>query len=264
MKPTRVLVCILLIVACLAGPITAAAAEVSVVAEYGVSDVLANEFRSIVARSLQFYQEVYTFVPTRAITIIIVPDEAAYLRVLQNQGLMREQAVRVAKASAAVSVGARPTIVVCADKNPTYLTRIRTVTHEIFHQMQWGLKSYDSDHNWLAEGSARMTEYVLLEWLGEGTLASHRQNLVNILANVKLKAAPDELTEGGAKWASLMEQKMYAYEVSELMTSYLVSLVGKPPTVKYFAYVRETGGREAAFKKAFGMTHGEFINKYKT
>jgi hypothetical protein len=211
----------------------------------------------------QFYQEVYSFTPAKPIKIIIVRDEPGYVQALQREGYTQEQAVRTAKASGGVSLGAKQVIIIPADKNINYLSRIRTVTHEVFHQMQTELKGSASVHAWLVEGSAKMSELVLVEWLGEGSLASYRQNLLNVLANVKLKSDPADLAEGGPKWTSLVEQKMYPYEVAELMTDYLMSIAGKPAVVKYFAFIRDTGSRDAAFRRAFGMSHDEFIGKYK-
>jgi len=241
---------------------SAQAGEVRVVAEPGLSDVLVNEYRDITAKVLQFYQEAYTFSPNKSISVIVAADEAGYSQVLQREGLSQEQAIRTAKSSVGVSLGVKPVIVICASKNINYLARIRVITHEMFHQLQYDLKGAAPAHNWLVEGSARMSEYVLLEWLGKGSVAVHRNNLINILANAKVKANPSELTEGGAKWASLVEQKMYPYEVSELMTDYLATQAGNPAILRYFANIGETHNREAAFLKTFGMSYDQFMQKY--
>lgn len=254
---------LLLLSACFVfGSPSALAADVIVVAEPGVSDILANEYRDITAKVMEFYQTIYNFVPNKTIKVIVVPDELGYVQVLQREGHTQEQAIRTAKASAGVSLGSKPIIVICADKNLKYLPRIKTVAHEMFHQLQWNLKGNAQEHYWLTEGSAKMSEYVLLEWLGEGSLAAHRQSLVNFLVNTKIKAGPYDLLNGGAQWTSLMEQKMYPYQVSELMTDYMMAQAGKPAIARYFAYLGETHNRDAAFQKAFGMSHDQFVQKY--
>jgi len=241
---------------------SALAADVRVFAEPGLSNVLVNEYQDITAKVMQFYQDVYKFTPNKSIRVVVAADEAGYIQVLQREGYNSEQAVRTAKASSGVSLGVKPVIVICADKSTNYLARIRVITHEMFHQLQSEQKGAVSAHNWLLEGSAKMSEYVLLEWLEKGSLAAHRNNLINILANARVKANPSELAEGGAKWTSLMEQKMYPYEISELMTDYLAMQAGYPAILRYFANIGETHNRETAFLKTFGMSHDQFVQKY--
>jgi len=238
------------------------AAEVRVAVEPGISDVLATEYRDIRAKVMQFYQEVYKFTPNKPISVIVVPDEASYIQVLQREGYSADMALRAAKSSGGVSLGAKSVIIVCASKYTTFLARIRVIDHEMFHQLQSELRGSVPAHNWLVEGSAKMSEYVLLEWLDKGSLATHRNNLVNTLSNVKVKADPNDLTETGAKWTSLMEQKMYPYEISELMTDYLATLAGNPAIFRYFASLGETRNRDTAFQKTFGMSHEQFVQKY--
>lgn len=265
MKQFRFLLLLLLFAACLiADSQVVLAANIEVVAVQGqsVSNILLNEYSEITGKVMRFYQEVYDFVPTKPVQIIVVPDESSYSHTLQLFGYAQEQAVREAKASAGISIGSRQAIIICADKNVNYLARIRIITHEMFHQIQWQLKGNISAYEWLTEGSARVNEHLMLEWLKKGSLGSRHQNLINGLANVKLKAEPKDMIDK-TKWISLMEQKMFPYEVSELMTDYLLEQTGKLSILKYFSYIGETGSNSQAFKKAFGMSHNQYINKYK-
>lgn len=251
---------ILLVFSCWLIVAPAQAAGVVVEAE-GISDVLANEFRDIAGQVGTFYQEVYKYSPAKNVRIVVVPDEAAYAQRLQREGIGPDAAVRLAKSSGGVSLGTRGLIIIPADKNPRYLNRIRTVTHELFHEMQAELDGGISPHRWLTEGSAKLSEMVLLGWLDKGSPATHRAGLINVLVNVKLMAAPTDLVDG-TKWTSLVEQKMYPYEISELMTEYLQRQAGAPQIVQYFRYLGQTRNREAAFRNAFGMTHGQFVIDY--
>lgn len=240
----------------------AQAAEITVEAD-GVSDVLANEFRTIAGQVGQFYQEVYNYSPARAVKIVVVADEAAYARKLQSEGYSQADAIRMAKASGGVSINNKRLIIIPADKTPRYLARICTVTHEMFHQLQAELRGDAPAHVWLTEGSAKLSEFVLLEWLNKGSIASHRFNLVNQLVNVKLLAASSDLIDGGLKWTGLVEQKMYPYQVSELMTDYLMRQTGRQSIVSYFRYLGETRNRDTAFQKAFGVSYGQFVGSYR-
>jgi len=255
--------CIILLVICIGfNASVVLAADVVVLAEPGVSEVLDNEYRAITGKVMQFYQKIYSFVPTTSIKVLVVSDELSYAQVLQREGASQEQALRTAKSSRGISLGLKPVIVICADKNSNYLSRIRIVTHEMFHQMQGTLEGNVPAHNWLKEGSAELSEFVLLEWLGEGSMAANRQNLVNFLVNTKPKAEPYDMNDNGTKWTSLVERKMYPYQVSELMTDYLMRQVGTISIVKYFVYIKENGNRDTAFQKAFGMSHDQFIQNY--
>lgn len=250
---------------CLAAWAPAAlAAEVSVAAEAGVSEVLAGEFRAVVAKSMEFYGAVYNFTPTKPIRVVVAADEAGYAQALQKEGIPAEKAVRDAKSSAAMSLGSRPVVVVNAAARTNFRDRVGLVTHELFHQMQSQLMGQygGARHNWLMEGSARVAQYMVGEWMGEGSLAAYRHYLVNTLVNAKLKADPAQLTDY-AGWQALVEQRMYPYEISALMTDYLVRVKGSEAVIRYFAAVGRTGSREAAFSQAFGMSHSQFVQEYK-
>lgn len=286
MKRIHLLVCLIILVGCLTAQThNVLAATVHVIAGKGVPQVLANEFGSITTQVMDFYQEIYNYAPVNSISVIIVADEPDYAQRLQLEGYSKEQAMRTAKVSSGMFLNAKfsasskiatiytysagklqysnPTIIICADKSPTYLSRIRTVTHEMFHQMQWELRGNTQAHAWLIEGSAKVSEFVLLEWLGKGSLASHRQIITNSLVNVKHKADPNDVKNGGPSWLKLMEENKYPYEVSESMTDYLMRQVDKPLVVRYFALSGETGDRNIAFRKAFGMSYTQFIDDYK-
>lgn len=262
MKRRGLLWGIMLLLACWMVAVPAQAAEITVEAE-GISDVLANEFRSIAGQVGQFYQEVYGYAPAKAVRIVVVADEAAFARRLESEGIGHDEAIRHAKSSGGVSLGNKALIIIPADKNPRYLQRVRTVTHELFHEMQAELGGGVPAHKWLMEGSATISEQVLLGWLDKGSLASHRASLINTLVNVKLMADPADLSEGGLKWTSLMEQKMYPYQISELMTDFLQRQAGAPSIVQYFRSLGQTRNRDTAFRSAFGMSYAQFLGDYR-
>ena len=253
----------LLLIGWVSFAVPAYAAGITVETE-GVSDVLTNEFISIAGQVEQFYQEVYNYTPAKTVKIVIVADEAAYASKLQSEGYSQADAIRLAKSSSGVSLANRAAILIPADKNTRYLQRIQTMTHEMFHQMQSEFRKGIPGHNWLIEGSAKISEVVLLEWLDKGSMASYRFNLVNQLTNVKLAADPGDLIDGGFKWTNQVEQKMYPYQVSELATDFLMRRNGKNAIVNYFRILGETHDRETAFQKAFGVSHGQFLQEYRT
>ncbi|CQR70098.1 hypothetical protein SOV_29320 [Sporomusa ovata DSM 2662] len=286
MRQIRLLISCIILVTCFAVQAqNALAATIHIIPVKGVSKDLANEFGSITSRVLQFYQEVYNFTPAKSIGIVIVANEQDYVQRLQLDGYSKEQAIRTAKVSSGIFLNSNPfvtandgatytfsfgkiqysnpTIIICADKSTTYIPRICTLTHEMFHLMQQELKGNNPAHEWLVEGSARAAEFVLLEWLGKGSLASHRHNLSNSLVNVKCMADPNDMKNGGFTWIKLIEENMYPYQVSEAMTDYLLRKVGKPSVIRYFALISETGDRNVAFRQAFGMSYNQFVKDYK-
>lgn len=284
MRRIRLLFSFFVLAVCCTIGQSALAATVHVIAGKGVPSKLANEYGSVTTDVMGFFQQVYKYAPVNSIGLVIVADEQAFIQKLQLEGNSPEQAARIAKFSGGVFLNAKyaaspkinsiytfsagklqcanPTIILRADKNQTYLARMRTVTHEMFHEMQWELKGNSRAHEWLVEGSATSTEHVLLEWMGKGTLASHSQMVVKRLNNIKLKADPDDVINGGPSWQKLLEENKYPYEVSESMTEYLISQVGSPPIIRYFALIGENGDRDSAFRKAFGMSYKKFLEGY--
>ena len=222
-----------------------------------------REYQAIARKVERFYLEYYDFIPPAPIKLIIARNEGSYGRVLQREGATRERALRIARSSRAISLGAKSVIVVCAAKNRTPEVRLRIITHEMFHQFQEHLGGQTPAHNWLREGSAKMAEIQLLEWSGEGALSTNRQNLIRFLAKMPGTADPAEMNESGRDWTRLVEQKKYPYQVAELMTDYLMRQKGKDAILRYFSDLRQYGNRETAFFRAFGVGHRQFVQDYR-
>lgn len=222
-----------------------------------------REYQAIARKVERFYLEYYDFIPPAPIKLIIARNEGSYGRVLQREGATRERALRIARSSRAISLGAKSVIVVCAAKNRTPEVRLRIITHEMFHQFQEHLGGQTPAHNWLREGSAKMAEIQLLEWSGEGALSTNRQNLIRFLAKMPGTADPAEMNESGSDWTRLVEQKKYPYQVAELMTDYLMRQKGKDAILRYFSDLRQYGNRETAFFRAFGVGHRQFVQDYR-
>ena len=222
-----------------------------------------REYQAIARKVERFYLEYYDFIPPAPIKLIIARNEGSYGRVLQREGATRERALRIARSSRAISLGAKSVIVVCAAKNRTPEVRLRIITHEMFHQFQEHLGGQTPAHNWLREGSAKMAEVQLLEWSGEGALSTNRQNLIRFLAKMPGTADPAEMNESGSDWTRLVEQKKYPYQVAELMTDYLMRQKGKDAILRYFSDLRQYGNRETAFFRAFGVGHRQFVQDYR-
>lgn len=222
-----------------------------------------REYLTIARTVERFFLDYYDFVPPAPIQLIIAENESSYAKVLHKQGASRERALRIARSSRAISLGAKPVIVVCAEKNRTPEVRLRIITHEMFHQFQEHMGGLTPSHNWLREGSAKIAEIQLLERSGEGTLSTNRQNLIRFLARTPGTADPGEMNESGRTWTRLVEQKKFPYQVAELMTDYLMRQKGKDAILRYFSYLRQYGNRETAFFRAFGVGHRQFVQDYR-
>ena len=222
-----------------------------------------REYLTIARTVERFFLDYYDFVPPAPIQLIIAENESSYAKVLHKQGASRERALRIARSSRAISLGAKPVIVVCAEKNRTPEVRLRIITHEMFHQFQEHMGGRTPAHNWLREGSAKIAEIQLLERSGEGKLSTNRQNLIRFLARTPGTADPGEMNESGRTWTRLVEQKKFPYQVAELMTDYLMRQKGKDAILRYFSYLRQYGNRETAFFRAFGVGHRQFVQDYR-
>ncbi len=237
---------------------------------------MANEYKLLLDKTMEFYQTVFALSPVKPTIIIVAPDEASYAQVLQRElVMMPEQAIRTAKSSSGLSAGSKPIVVINVQgTRASVYDRIGVLTHEMFHQMQRQLIGSQmitphfqsptaiAPHEWLVEGSARMAENLIHQWMGEGSLVTLRHNLINTLAYAKLKADPLQLQDHTA-WQSLVEQRLYPYETATLMTDYLMQKTGNQAVLNYFALLGTTANRDTAFQLAFGVKQTQFIADFK-
>ena len=213
-------------------PVSVHASEVAVTAESGVSDARLDQFRGYTETVLRFYRERYGFTPAWPVRVTVTPDKPALIALLQREGYS-------------------------ADLSDV-------IAHELFHQFQWELKGNATAHQWLLEGSAERAGFDLGQWSGKGSAERKKEAVINhFYKRVTGEIDPYDLIDYGPRWKSLVSEGRNVYGTAKNMTDYLADQFGDPAIIRYFAELGQTGNRESAFLRAFGMSHNEFIEKYK-
>ena len=100
--------------------------------------------------------------------------------------------------------------------------------------------------------------------VGKGQAERKKEAVINHLyKRVTGEIDPYDLIDYGPRWKSLVSEGRNVYGTAKNMTDYLADQFGDPAIIRYFAELGQTGNRESAFLRAFGMSHNEFIEKYK-
>ncbi len=202
-----------------------------------------------------------------------VPDQVmVYIyttRAVFEQGLMNDgrlPAVRAAELSEfAVGVGKRRQLLLQDEgSQPAAREWLRLVAHELTHVAQIELAQGEGRaEQWLAEGMAEWAAFTVLERLGLDTLAERRAAaLGHVRAQAALREARLDLetlgTPRGFTVRHLREGSLPTYQLSFLMTDYLIRRYGFDGLVEYYRSFASGRTRHEAFRVAFGQTLEEF------
>ena len=202
-----------------------------------------------------------------------VPDRVmVYIytsREVFEQGLMsdgRLPAVRAAELSEfAIGVGKRRQLLL-QDEGvpPTAREWLRLVAHELTHVAQIELAQGEGRaEQWLAEGMAEWAAFTVLERLGLDALAARRASaLGHVREQAGLREARLDLetlgTPRGFTVRHLREGSLPTYQLSFLMTDFLIRRHGFDGLVEYYRSFASGSARHEAFRVAFGQTLEEF------
>jgi len=202
-----------------------------------------------------------------------VPDRVmVYIyttRAVFEQGLMtdgRLPAVRAAELSEfAVGVGKRRQLLLQDEgSQPAAREWLRLVAHELTHVAQIELAQGEGRaEQWLAEGMAEWAAFTVLERLGLDTLAERRAAaLGHVREQAALRGARLDLetlgTPRGFTVRHLREGSLPTYQLSFLMTDFLIRRHGFDGLVEYYRSFASGSARHEAFRVAFGQTLEEF------
>jgi hypothetical protein len=140
-----------------------------------------------------------------------------------------------------------------------------TTAHELFHQVEGqlaGAKNAGSFY-WLKEGTADLAGALVAERLGWQSLDKWKIDQVNILRKADRHASPQEiLITDLAKWTKLMEDKLYPYQMSDLMVFYLMTQAkagGYRAIAEYYRLLGQGVPNVAAFTRAFGLPPADMV-----
>lgn len=242
----------------------AGAADVSVTAGPGVSSGRLAAVRDETDNVLRYYRERYDYTPSWPVQVVIAPDRPSFTELLQREGLTAEQAKRTAEAVNGLYLTSSRKIALQDDPFRNALTLSDVLAHELFHQFQWELKGSATAHQWLLEGSAERARFEMEVWSGRGEKERKIEAANNLLySRVTGELNPYDLVDKGPRWDSLVKQGFNVYGTAKRMTDLLAEQAGEPSILQYFTELGRNGNREAAFAKAFGMEHREFLEKYR-
>ncbi len=204
---------------------------------------------------------------------LVVPERVTvYLysgREVFEQGLIRDAdiaPVRAAELSEfAVGVSKRRQLLLHdepgMDQGPEW---VRLIAHEMTHVSQIELAQGEGRaEQWLAEGMAEWVAFTVLERLQLDTIVRRRALAVaGVRAQAALQTGRLDLetlgTPRGFTMRHLREGSLPTYQLSFLMTEYLIERDGFPQLVGYFASAARHRDRRANFRRAFGQSLDQF------
>lgn len=204
---------------------------------------------------------------------MIVPERVTvYLysgREVFEQGLIRDANIAPVRAAElsdfAVGVGKRRQLLLHdepgMDRGREWL---RLIAHEMTHVSQIELAHGEGRaEQWLAEGMAEWVAFTVLERLQLDTV-SHRHEVAvaSVRSQAALQAGRLDLetlgTPRGFTMRHLREGSLPTYQLSFLMTEYLIHREGFPRLLEYFAAAARPRDRQATFRSVFGQSLEQF------
>jgi hypothetical protein len=202
-------------------------------------------------------------VPER-VTVYIYSSRAVFAQGLVSDG--RLPGVRAAELSEfAVGVGKRRQLLLHDHGGPPAARDwLRLVAHELTHVAQIELAQGEGRaEQWLAEGMAEWAAFKVLERLGLDTLAERRAVAFgHVRDHPALRDSRLDLeqlgTPRGFTTRHLREGSLQTYQLSFLMTDYLIRRHGFASLPDYFRGLAAGRDRHESFRQGFGQGLEEF------
>jgi hypothetical protein len=204
---------------------------------------------------------------------LVVPERVTVYvysgREVFEQGLIRDADIAPARAAElsdfAVGVGKRRQLLLHDEPGMSQGAEwLRLIAHELTHVSQIELAQGEGRaEQWLAEGMAEWVAFTVLERLGLDTLNRRRAVAVaGVRSQAALQAGRLDLgtlgTPRGFTMRHLREGSLPTYQLSFLMTEYLIQRDGFPRLVAYFATAARSRERRLTFRRAFGQSLEQF------
>jgi hypothetical protein len=204
---------------------------------------------------------------------LIVPERVTVYvysgREVFEQGLIRDADIAPARAAElsdfAVGVGKRRQLLLHDEPGMSQGAEwFRLIAHELTHVAQIELAQGEGRaEQWLAEGMAEWVAFTVLERLRLDTLSRRRAMAVaGVRSQAALQAGRLDLetlgTPRGFTMRHLREGSLPTYQLSFLMTEYLIQRDGFAGLVRYFAAAARSRQRRLTFRHAFGQSLEQF------
>jgi hypothetical protein len=198
------------------------------------------------------------------VTVYIYSSRAIFEQGLVDDG--RLPVVRAAELSEfAIGVGKRRQLLLHDEGGPPAKREwLRLVAHELTHVAQIELAQGEGRaEQWLAEGMAEWAAFTVLERLGLDYLADRRAAAIGHVREhpVTRGDALDLSTLGTSRGFTVRHLKdgaLPTYQLSFLMTDYLIRRHGFDGLLRYFRGFAAGRGRLESFRMAFGQSLEEF------
>jgi hypothetical protein len=198
------------------------------------------------------------------VMVYIYASRSVFAQGLVSDGRLPE--VRAAELSEfAIGVGKRRQLLLHDHGGPPAARDwLRLVAHELTHVAQIELAQGEGrGEQWLAEGMAEWAAFKVLERLGLDTMAERRaaafEHVREHPALRERRLDLDRLgTPRGFTTRHLREGSLQTYQLSFLMTDYLIRRHGFASLPDYFRGLSAGRGRYEGFRHGFGQDLGEF------
>jgi hypothetical protein len=204
---------------------------------------------------------------------LVVPERVTVYvysgREVFEQGLIRDADIAPVRAAElsdfAVGVGKRRQLLLHDEPGMNHGPEwVRLIAHEMTHVSQIELAQGEGRaEQWLAEGMAEWVAFTVLERLRLDTLARRRGIAVaGVREQAALQVGHLDLetlgTPRGFTMRHMREGSLPTYQLSFLMTEYLIQRNGLSRLVEYFASAARSRDRRANFERAFGQSFDQF------
>lgn len=267
-RGTRWLVLCLLLILC---PLHAEAA-IKVIPQPGTDPVILQKVQKAVNSFNELLYAEMKVTLTQDVTVFVCPSPVSYRDTLiRDMHFSAIEAERHAKLTSGISRGRRDAVALKFDPaRPEIINAVayKTTTHELFHQVQDQLSNDRNSQamRWLMEGSANYVAYTIAEQVGYQSREKWKLDTLNTIRRTKSHAAPSQMIHISLEaWEGLLENKLYPYEMSDLMVLYLMSQVKGNPyeaIAEYFRLTAQGKNDEDNFYKAFGISLKQFLTGF--
>jgi hypothetical protein len=186
-----------------------------------------------------------------------------------EQGLIRDANIAPVRAAElsdfAVGVGKRRQLLLHdepgMDRGREWL---RLIAHELTHVVQIELAHGEGRvEQWLAEGMAEWVAFTVLERLQlDAVHRRHETAVAGVRSQAALQSRDGWISRPWVRLAATMrhlrEGSLPTYQLSFLMTEYLIHREGFPRILEYFAAAARPRDRQAIFRSVFGREPEQF------
>lgn len=210
----------------------------------------------------------------RNIKVYVGGSETDYQQILQREfKLSAEEAKSIADISGGWTGGKRAVTAINgkAGVMTSSSDRISTTAHELFHQVQYELSDgNDTDEQalfWLEEGSADYIGADLAARLGGKSMQKWILDVKAELMSAPRTVSAENLQHNTLdQRKALMEKELHSYQMSDLMTWYLLTTRARghegEMLAKYFRQLKDVKQGETAFQNTFGISLEEFLRQF--